>query len=155
MPARAHAKWVDRLGFRIRIKEFPEILSDEPPEFHGDDRGPSSIEMLLASVAACQGTSFAYSMKKYEAKVKDIEISVEGKMTHIPEKRGELLRVVHIEIDFEIEPAENSKENLENIEIAFRAFKKHCVVTESIVRGISAEATYKLTNHDETQNVEG
>ncbi|MHA1143758.1 MAG: OsmC family protein [Candidatus Helarchaeota archaeon] len=144
MPARAFARWVDRLGFRIKIKEFPEIFSDEPPEFHGDDRGPSSVEMLLAAVAACQGTSFAYAIEKYEAQIKDMTICVTGRMTHIQEKRGKLLRVVHVDVDFKIEPEDTSEDNLENIELAFRAFKKHCVVTESIIRGITADINYEI-----------
>ncbi|MHC1591525.1 MAG: OsmC family protein [Candidatus Helarchaeales archaeon] len=148
MPARAFARWVDRLGFRIKIKDFPEIFSDEPPEFHGDDRGPSSVEMLLAAVAACQGTSYAYAIQKYDAKIKDMTICVTGKMTHVKEKRGKLLRVVHVEVEFNIEPLDYSEENLENIDLAFRAFKKHCVVTESIIRGISADIKYKLGKID-------
>ena len=140
------------LSFDGEVRHFPKVICDEPPEFHGSDTGPSSIEYLLLAIGACQGTSFGFAIDKYDAKIKNLEIEVKGDMHHIDrhgnlDKERGLLRLIGVEITFYIEPEENidnPEENLENIDMAFRAFKKYCVVTESVNRGIPRNSSYKI-----------
>ncbi|NHI91738.1 MAG: OsmC family peroxiredoxin [Candidatus Lokiarchaeota archaeon] len=152
MPLVARMTWRKERGslsFDGNVRHFPTFIADEPPEFHGGDTGPSSIEYLLISIGACQGTSFGFAIDKYNAKIKNIEIEVKGDMHHI-DRHGELdkfkglLRLIGVEVAFSIEPEDYSKENLENIDMAFRAFKKYCVVTESVRRGIPSSISYDI-----------
>ncbi len=45
-------KWTNNLGFEAKVKDFDTILLDDPAQFHGDDRGPSSLEVLCVGVVA-------------------------------------------------------------------------------------------------------
>ena len=156
MPLIAKMNWKKERGalsFDATVRHFPTLIADEPPEFHGDDTGPSSIEYLLIAIGACQGTSFGFAIDKYNAKVEDMEIFVKGDMHHV-DKHGQLdkdkglLRLINIDISFTIEPEDNSEENLENIDMAFRAFKKYCVVTESVRQGIPSKISYTIEKKD-------
>ena len=156
MPLIAKMTWRKERGalsFDAKVRHFPPLITDEPPEFHGDDTGPSSIDYLLIAIGACQGTSFGFAIDKYDAKVKNIEIEVKGDMHHIDrhgnlDKDKGLLRILGADVTFAIEPEDYSEENLENIDMAFRAFKKYCVVTESVRRGIPSTASYEIVNKD-------
>lgn len=149
MPAQINLKWIDNIGFNIIIKDFPKIITDEPIEFHGDNRGPSSVELLLAAIGSCQSVSFAYSIKKYDALIEDITLNLSCEEHHIdhfgrPNKEEGFLRVTKIFVTFKIKPANYSEENLDNIEIAFRAYKKYCVVSESIKKALPIEIKYDI-----------
>ncbi|MHA1785753.1 MAG: OsmC family protein [Candidatus Helarchaeota archaeon] len=157
MPLKARMTWRKERGalsFDAKVRHFPSLICDEPPEFHGDDTGISSIEYLLVAIGACQGTSFGFAIDKYDAKIKNIEIDVDGEMHHIDRKgnldpeKG-LLRLIKIEITFFIEPSDYSEENLENIDMAFRAYKKYCVVTESVRRGIPSALSYEIVQKNQ------
>ena len=152
MPLVAHMTWKKERGalsFDAKVRHFPTLIADEPPEFHGDDTGPSSIEYLLIAIGACQGTSFGFAIDKYNAKIRNIDIEIRGDMHHV-DKHGQLdkdkglLRLINIEIAFTIVPEFDSEENLENIDMAFRSFKKYCVVTESVRQGIPSKISYTL-----------
>jgi len=121
------------IGFNIHARQF-SLVSDEPPEFGGDDRGISSVELLLAAVGSCTGTSFAHCLKKLDIKPEDIHVEVNGEMTH--PSPGEPLRVVGIKVvlSYKITPGYDP----EFLETCVEKFKKYCVVTQSIIGGIPA-----------------
>ncbi len=47
----------------IRMRDHT-IIQDKPPELHGDDTGPMASEILMASLLACQLSTFAKVAKK-------------------------------------------------------------------------------------------
>jgi uncharacterized OsmC-like protein len=50
---RADAEMLDRTACAIHVRDFPPLVSDEPPSRGGQDRGQSPLELLLASLCAC------------------------------------------------------------------------------------------------------
>jgi putative redox protein len=121
------------IGFNIHARHF-SLMSDEPPEFGGDDRGISSVELLLAAVGSCAGTSFAHCLKKLDIKPEDIRVEVDGKLTH--PAPGEPLRVVSMKVavSYKIKPGYDP----EILETCVDKFKQYCVVTQSVIGGIPA-----------------
>ncbi|NVM02589.1 MAG: OsmC family protein [Candidatus Helarchaeota archaeon] len=149
MPAEANLEWIDNIGFKIHIESFPEMITDEPVEFHGDNRGPSSVEYLMAAIGSCQGISFAYSIQKYNALIDELKVRVWCEQHHM-DKHGNLskdegiLRITKSFVKFKIKPKNKSDENLDNIDIAFRAYKKYCVVSMSIIKALPIEMSYEI-----------
>ena len=125
------------------------MLTDEPIEFYGDNRGPSSVEYLMAAVGSCQGVSFAYSIKKFNCLIEALKVKVSCEQHHV-DKHGNLnkeegiLRITKIFVNFKVKPKDYSEENLENIEIAFRAYKKYCVVSMSIIKALPFDMSYDI-----------
>ncbi|MHA1378858.1 MAG: OsmC family protein [Candidatus Helarchaeota archaeon] len=151
MPAFVELDWLDKIGFKIKIPNFPDLnyLTDEPVAFHGDNRGPNSVDYLLASIGSCQGISFAYSIQKYNAKIDDLKLKVTAEQHHV-DRHGNLnksegiLRITKVFVKFKIKPSDYSEENLDNIEIAFRAYKKYCVVSMSIIKALPIDMSYEI-----------
>ena len=149
MPAEANLEWIDNIGFKIHIEGFPEMLTDEPVEFYGDNRGPSSVEYLMAAIGSCQGVSFAYSIQKYNALIDNLKVNVSCEQHHV-DRKGNLnkqegiLRITKAFVKFKIKPKNKSEENLENIDIAFRAYKKYCVVSMSIIKALPIDMSYEI-----------
>ncbi len=125
--------YAGNIGFNIHARQF-SLMSDEPAEFGGDDRGISSVELLLAAVGSCAGTSFAHCLKKLDVKPEDIHVEVDGKMTH--PGPGEPMRVVSLKINltYKLKPGYDP----EFLETCVDKFKRYCVVTQSVIGGIPA-----------------
>lgn len=136
MPTSAKATLINNIGFKVNIKEFPEFVMDEPPEFHGNDRGPSSAEFLLTSIAGCQGTSFQFCLQKFNIEVEEMVVNVESEMHHVwyDEYEREILNITNISVTIDVKL--KNPEDEENLLECFNLFQKFCVVSTSIRRGI-------------------
>lgn len=49
---RAHGRMLSRASAEVRVREFPPIVSDEPPARGGEDRGPTPLEYVLVALCA-------------------------------------------------------------------------------------------------------
>jgi hypothetical protein len=50
---RARAEMIDHAACAIDVRDFPPLISDEPPSRGGQNTGQSPLELLLASLCAC------------------------------------------------------------------------------------------------------
>ena len=139
MPTRIEAKWLEGMAFQVKVKDFPEFIMDEPKSFHGNDLGPSAGEYLLVSIAGCQGVSFQFCLQKFGIEVEEMVVTVESKMTHVFREKyeREILNIVKINvmIDVTLKNPEDEEDLLE----CFEVYKRYCVVTTSVERGIPYE----------------
>ena len=133
MPAKARVEWKKNLQFEATIKHFPSFIMDEPEAFHGDDEGPSSIEMLLSGIAGCIGTSFIYCLNRFKCKYNGLIVEATGEIHH---NAQHLLRITNIGLTMEIKTNTEDEDNLENIQVCYEHFAKYCVVTKSVEQGI-------------------
>lgn len=128
------SRWINGVGFKAKVRHFPEIWIDEPPQFHGSDRGISSVEFMLVAISGCLGSSIAYCFRNLQVEMEGCEIEVNGKMTH---PNGLPLRIVGVSarIDVTLAPGQDA----EHVALCVEKFKQYCVVTQSVVRGIPAD----------------
>ena len=141
MPTRVEAKKLENIAFRVKVKDFPEFIMDEPKAFHGDDRGPSAGEYLLVSIAGCQGVSFQFCLQKFGIEVEDMTVIVESKMTHVFREKyeREILNIVKINVQFDVKLKDPEDE--EDLMECFEVYRRYCVVTTSVENGIPYEVT--------------
>ncbi|WP_235488193.1 OsmC family protein [Frankia sp. AvcI1] len=64
---------------RIRIRDH-QILSDSPPDYAGDDLGPSSPELVLGVFASCLTHVFEIVAARLDIPLDEIRVEVEGQM---------------------------------------------------------------------------
>ncbi|MEJ2600725.1 MAG: hypothetical protein P8Z00_20510 [Anaerolineales bacterium] len=48
----AHGKMASRTAAEIYIRDFPVLISDEPPSRGGENQGPTPLELILAALCA-------------------------------------------------------------------------------------------------------
>ncbi len=49
---RAHGEMLSHAAAQVHVREFPPVISDEPPSRGGTDRGPSPLEYILVALCA-------------------------------------------------------------------------------------------------------
>ncbi len=69
--------WEGSHRCRVEIGHF-EVQVDEPPEYGGDDTGPSPTQLLLAALASCFTLSIAHVARKRDQSVPGLRVSVTG-----------------------------------------------------------------------------
>ncbi len=77
---RAHAEMLDRTACAIHVRDFPALVSDEPPSRGGQDRGQSPLELLLASLCACTNVTAGRMAEKLRFDYSGIEMHAEGEL---------------------------------------------------------------------------
>lgn len=48
----AHGKMLAHAAAEIYVRDFPPVISDEPPSRGGENRGPSPLEYILIALCA-------------------------------------------------------------------------------------------------------
>ncbi len=127
------------LHFLASARHFTDIHIDEPESFHGQDTGPSAVEYFLMGVGGCTGSSFAYCLKKNSIPIKDLQIIVDGKLSH----RGNKLNLRLLKIELEIKCSINNDDK-NKLDKCINQFKEHCVITESISKGIPLNFSFDI-----------
>jgi uncharacterized OsmC-like protein len=77
---RAHAEMMDRTACAIHVRDFPPLISDEPPSRGGGNRGQSPLELLLASLCACTNVTAGRMAEKIRFEYSGLEIHAEGEL---------------------------------------------------------------------------
>ncbi len=49
---RARGEMIDHAAARVYVRDFPPLLSDEPPSRGGQNRGQTPLELILAALCA-------------------------------------------------------------------------------------------------------
>lgn len=49
---RAHGKMKNHAAAEVYVRDFPLVISDEPPSRGGHDEGPSPLEYILVALCA-------------------------------------------------------------------------------------------------------
>lgn len=49
---RARGKMLTHAAAEITVRDFPPVISDEPPSRGGENRGPSPLEYILIALCA-------------------------------------------------------------------------------------------------------
>lgn len=49
---RAHGRMLTHSASEIYVRDFPPVISDEPPSRGGENRGPTPLEYILVALCA-------------------------------------------------------------------------------------------------------
>jgi uncharacterized OsmC-like protein len=74
----AHGEMLSRAAVAVHVREFPPVVSDEPPARGGENRGPSPLEYVLISLCACTNVSAGRMAEKLRFEYEDLETYAEG-----------------------------------------------------------------------------
>jgi putative redox protein len=77
---RARGEMLDHAACAIHVRQFPPLISDEPPARGGQDRGQSPLELLLASLCACTNVTAGRMAEKLRLEYSGLETHAEGEL---------------------------------------------------------------------------
>ena len=75
---KAHGKMRDRAATEVYVRDFPAVISDEPPSRDGNNAGPSPLEYMLVALCACINVSTSRMAQKIRFEYEDLESFAEG-----------------------------------------------------------------------------
>ena len=75
---RARGEMLSPAATAVHIREFPPLVSDEPPARGGENRGPSPLELVLAALCACTNVSTTRMAAKIRFQYDYLETYAEG-----------------------------------------------------------------------------
>jgi putative redox protein len=113
-------------GLRAVIQAGDFELIAEPESIGGTNTGPRPTELLLASIASCFTLSLAYSARKRDLELSDVEVDVVGRLD------GPQF------VSFRIEVRASSPTGDELAKLAESA-KRVCYVTRTLAAGPEIE----------------
>ena len=134
--------YTNDLHFIASARNFKDLHVDEPVSFHGTDLGPSAVEYLLIGIGGCLGTTFTFCLQKNKIELETLKVIVEGELSHTGPKM--LLRLVNVAVDLNFTPKEPSSEK--EINKCMKEFLDHCIITNSIEKGIPIKVNCKKEN---------
>ncbi|MBS7288719.1 MAG: OsmC family protein [Candidatus Freyarchaeota archaeon] len=141
MVSEVEVKWIEGFRLKLKVKDFPEIMLDEPPEMGGTDTGPCPVHLLAASVASCLLASYLYCAKKARVKLKGASATARAESEW---EKGRM-RVKRVMVGLELTPAGGVSEK--RAELCASVFRQFCIVTESVTRGLPVEVEVKISQN--------
>ncbi|MEM3465839.1 MAG: OsmC family protein [Candidatus Jordarchaeales archaeon] len=138
MVSEVEVEWIEGFKSKLKVKNFPEIIIDEPPEMVGTDTGPCPIHLLAASVASCLLASYLYCAKKARVKLNGARVSARAESEW---EKGRM-RVKRIIVKLELTPV--GVASRKRAELCANVFRQFCIVTESVTQGIPVEVEVEL-----------
>ncbi|MBS7288307.1 MAG: OsmC family protein [Candidatus Freyarchaeota archaeon] len=133
--AEAELKWRENFKFNAKVNEF-FIEMDEPTEIGGEASGLSPLDLLAASVGGCLSASLVFCLKKARIPIRGISAKSRATVT----REDGYLRVKNIDVELNVEFDEETAKKAEQ---CFSIFRRYCIVTESVIKGIPVNLEIK------------
>lgn len=127
-------------GYRaeVRVRTLPTFHLDEPERLGGAGSAPSPLDYLLTAVGGCLVSSLTLCLRK-----KRVEAGLGADVTGTVGRDGDgMLRVEQIDVTVRVACPEVDWRKVEG---CFGLFKKYCIVSASVARGIPIDTRLQLS----------
>jgi uncharacterized OsmC-like protein len=68
------SKWIEKYRFAVTDGRHEPFILDVPPNYGGEDKGPTALEMAIMSLATCLGTSYKLIADHMHLKISSLEV---------------------------------------------------------------------------------
>ncbi len=75
---RADTKLEENVRCSAKIRDFPPMIIDEPPELGGKDSSYSPVEIVLVALGSCQEIMYSAYASVMDIELKKVEVDVKG-----------------------------------------------------------------------------
>ena len=142
---KAETKLLDGVCCSAKVRDFNDIIVDEPPSLGGGDKGMNPVELIAASLGTCQEIMYAAYASVMDIKLDSVTVDVKGYLDlkglfgmdeAIPAGYSKIHYVTKIE----------SREPDEKIEQLIQAVESHCPVLDTLIRPINVKGTVMHNN---------
>ncbi|WP_216827352.1 OsmC family protein [Alkalihalobacterium elongatum] len=74
----AQVKWENGVKNLVKIRDFENIVMDEPETLGGTDEGPNPVEMLIGSAASCFAITFEVLASQNGITIEAVTVDIEA-----------------------------------------------------------------------------
>jgi len=139
----------DKMEFKTVFdkNQYPELFFDEPSNSGGDDRYPSAVRILTASIMNCLSASLTFCLSKSRIPMQYCKIKTTATTTMARNEKNRLrVKTVQVVIEpiFEVNPDFTNDEFMKKLKRCSTIFEDYCVVTQSVREGISVSTEIKM-----------
>jgi putative redox protein len=129
----------DNFHFELKNDRGHLVNADSRPEFGGDDKGASPMELVLMGVAACSAIDMIGILKKQRQEITSFKAEVEGERVQVGEAQPfkDIHLVFYLEGDIKEDKAAKA---------AQLSFEKYCSVSKTLEP--TATIHYKVVLND-------
>jgi len=140
---RADTRLEEGVRCSARVRDFPPIIVDEPPELGGADAAPNPVELLLVALGACQEIMYSAYASVMGVKLDSVKVNLRGYL----DLRGLFgmdgaIPPGYQKIIFETEV--NSPADTETVMKLVQTVESHCPVMDSLMRAIEVSGQVTL-----------
>ncbi|SHF88947.1 putative redox protein [Flavobacterium micromati] len=115
----------DNFHFELKNERGHIVNVDSRPEFGGDDKGASPMELVLMSVAACSAIDMISILKKQRQEITSFKAEVEGERVQVEEAKP--FKNIHIVFYLEGDIKEDKAAKAAQL-----SFEKYCSVSKTL-----------------------
>jgi len=134
------AKLINGTKTGIKIRNFPQIVTDTMPEFGGGDAGPCPVELMLASLASCVVETAIYIAKRARIRIGDVRAETRALVA----KDGEAYALENVETTLKVQVL--SPSNQERAREFLGLLEKYCIVTKLLAKSVPITLSLIVTN---------
>lgn len=137
---RAQTKLLDGVKCSAKVRDFDEMIVDEPPSLGGGDAAMNPVEMIAAALGTCQEIMYAAYASVMDIKLDSVTVDVKGYLDlkglfgmdeSVPAGYNEISYTTHI----------SSEEDEDKISQLVKAVESHCPVLDTLLRQIHVHGT--------------
>ncbi|MCG6878589.1 MAG: OsmC family protein [Deltaproteobacteria bacterium] len=139
----AKTELVEGVKCSAKVRNFPPMTVDEPPELGGTDAGMNPVELVLVALGTCQEIMYAACAALMNIPLNKVKVNVDGDI----DIRGLLamddsIPAGYSKIGFETTiESDADKETLKKLVDTVEA---HCPVMDTLVRSIPVNGTISI-----------
>jgi putative redox protein len=115
----------DNFHFELKNERGHIVNVDSRPEFGGDDKGPSPMELVLMAVASCSAIDMISILKKQRQEITSFKAEVEGERVQVGEAKP--FKDIHVVFSLEGDIKEDKAAKAAQL-----SFEKYCSVSKTL-----------------------
>jgi putative redox protein len=115
----------DNFHFELKNERGHIVNVDSRPEFGGDDKGPSPMELVLMAVASCSAIDMISILKKQRQVISSFKAEVEGERVQVGEAKP--FKDIHVVFSLEGDIKEDKAAKAAQL-----SFEKYCSVSKTL-----------------------
>ncbi|NHJ46783.1 MAG: OsmC family protein [Asgard group archaeon] len=104
------SKWIEKYRFSVTDGRHEHFILDVPPNYGGEDKGPTALELAIMALATCLGTSYKLVADKMHLDITSLEVKAIANKTENDKTVTDIHLYVKIESDSPQEKLQNCLE---------------------------------------------
>ena len=144
---RAETRLEEDVRCTAKVRDFPAMVVDEPPELGGGNQAMNPVELLLSALGTCQEIMYAAYASVMDIQIDELKVNCKGNLDlHGLFALDDSIPAGYTSVRFETHI--KSPENQEKIRALVEMAQGHCPLLDTITRAVHATGKAYLNGEE-------